>query len=98
MTGLLWSGEANPRDLTGRVGREANRRKAEADQAAEVARIREEGLPGADEVMTRPQIDAAVASGQYAEGQQIGLTPHGQPVVLLDGGAVVTDARVHTRR
>jgi len=94
MTGLLWSGQANPRDLTGRLGREAQRRRAAADQAEAVAKIRAEGLPGSDQVMTWIQFDAAAKSGLYCEGQQIGLTAHGQPVILSGGEPVVSDARV----
>ena len=98
MTGKLWSGQANPRDLTGRIGREAQAAKDAADQAAEVARLRAEGLPGSDAIMTWGQIEAAAATGRYAEGEQIGLTSHGQPVIFSAGEPVCTDARVAVQR
>lgn len=94
MTGILWTGPASPRDYTGRVGRELQAARRAADQAAEVARLRASGKPGSELVMTWEEIHAAAESGLYAEGEQIGLTPSGQPVEFSDGHAVVTDARV----
>jgi hypothetical protein len=98
MTGLLWAGEANPRDLTGRLGREQQQRKRQAEEAAAVDEIRREGKPGSGEVYTMDQFRAMAASGEYGEGEAMGFTPHGQPVAFYDGEPVVTDATVRVQR
>ena len=94
-TGQLWNTPTHHGDLTGQRGKAAYAAKVEADQAAEVAKIRAEGRPGADQVMTMATLRALAASGDYRDGEPLGLSPSGQPVVCWDGEPLVTDARVN---
>jgi len=98
MTGLLWAGEANPRDLTGRLGRAQQAAKRAREEADAVDEIRREGKPGSGEVYTLEQFRAMAASGEYADGEAMGFTPHGQPVAFYDGEPVVTDATARVQR
>jgi hypothetical protein len=78
MTGQLWSGSANPRDLTGRIGRAQRAVQREAEEREEVARLRAEAVPGSPTIVSGAQTDRLAATGNYGEADQIGITTKGQ--------------------